>query len=558
MSIEIAVLFQGTLPTKAALTRAMKELGFPLTISPPTGSLEKQSGYMPMRFRREETGVQFDLFNGRTAIENLTKDLVGGFDPRFDRSANFRWGGDEDEMICGMCAAAALAKLVNGVVLDVGGETLSADEATAWATQHLRDAAPPAKRGGGTRPADIKHYLKPLLNLRSDLVLVDRLLVIRPVRHIVRGVMLDRTGRKYRFRIHRFLQPLASGIAYGTHLFGLRRWDVWQPYFEPALMDVLAEDVFESIGRRTTLAEVARDGGGWHHTVAMLLLAGERDRAEEYIREVESRELMPYQLPIVAAVRERLGQDIDELCADARACEAITAKALKIEHIWEPSPFPVELPAAERRARSDEVLFIPRPWVARPSWLLQELPESVGEIRYAKDFLVRKGRSVLVASLARDDAEDRHRNSEPYVLAARLSEGPALVLFRDGEDRNDPSRRPGYIARGDLILWLHGSTVTAGVSLSQADDNKGMLELVSIDIHESLSKTSVWSWERNREASSERIRDDRGEGSFEKKQRLTDAEAKQLVCPKPAFGEFDTLASMIMMVLRTRGYGELA
>jgi hypothetical protein len=315
--------------------------------------------------------------------------------------------------------------------------------------------------------------------------------------------------------------------------------------------------VFESFGRRTTIAEVGRDGAGWDD-VAMLLLAGARDRAEEYIREVESRELMPYQLPIVAAMRERLGQDINELCAEARACEAITAKALKIEHIWEPSPFPVELPAAERKARSDEPPFIPRPWVARPSWLLQELPENVGEIRYAKDCLVRKGRTVLVAPLARDEAEDRHQNSEPYALAARLSEGPALVLWRGGEDRNDPSRRPGYFTRGDLTLWLHGSTVTAMVNLSQADDDKGMLKLGWILIRESLSEAWVWEWGRNSEASSESIRDHRGEESFENKRRLTDAEANQLVCPKPAFGELDTVSSMIMMVLRTRGYGELA
>ena len=170
MSIEINVLFQGTLPTKSALTRAMKELGFPLTILPPAGSLEKQSGFMPMRFRREETGVEFDVFTGRAEIEDLARDLAGDIDPRFDRSANFRFGGDENEMVCGVCAAAALARLVNGVVLE-DGEPLSVDEAIAWATKHLRDVTPPAKRGG-TRPADIKRYLKALLKERSDLVLV--------------------------------------------------------------------------------------------------------------------------------------------------------------------------------------------------------------------------------------------------------------------------------------------------------------------------------------------------------------------------------------------------
>src|SRR6266540_3059687 len=66
MSTETHVFFRGKLPTKAALSRAMKELGFPFAIKPATGSLEQQSGFMPMTLRREETGVEFDVFNDRS------------------------------------------------------------------------------------------------------------------------------------------------------------------------------------------------------------------------------------------------------------------------------------------------------------------------------------------------------------------------------------------------------------------------------------------------------------------------------------------------------------
>jgi hypothetical protein len=59
MSMETHVFFRGKLPSKAALSRAMKELGFPFAIKPATGSLEQESGYMPMLLRREETGVEF-------------------------------------------------------------------------------------------------------------------------------------------------------------------------------------------------------------------------------------------------------------------------------------------------------------------------------------------------------------------------------------------------------------------------------------------------------------------------------------------------------------------
>ena len=61
----------------------------------------------------------------------------------------------------------------------------------------------------GARPADLKRYLKPLLKQRSDLVLIGRLLlVIRPVRHIVKARVFARTSDKYKFQIVRFIRPL--------------------------------------------------------------------------------------------------------------------------------------------------------------------------------------------------------------------------------------------------------------------------------------------------------------------------------------------------------------
>jgi hypothetical protein len=564
MSVELNVLFHGTLPTKAALTRAMKELGFPLTISPPTGSLEKQSGFMPMRFRREETGVELDVFTDRADIEDLTKDLAGDIDPRFDRSANFRWGGDENEMICGVCAAAALARLVGGVVLDDDAEVLSVDEAIAWARKHLHDATPPSKRGG-TRPADIKRYLKALLKQRSDLALVGELLLIKPVRHILRGALFDRTSSRYRFDIRRYVQDLCRlrdnfGVGYGDYSFG--SWcEVWQPHFEPALMDALAEDAFEHIGKITTLVELTAefDGSGrmsGMERVTMLRLAGECDRAEQYVQQFEKfASAEPYRMKWAESLRWRLEQDINALCVESHAHEAKAAKTLKIEHIWEPSPFPVELPAAERRARSDEPVFIPKPWIARPPWLLQELPEQVGETRYAKHEIFRKGRRVLIATLSRDEAEDRHRNSEPYVLATRLSEAGTLLLERPGEDHNDPLRHSGYVSLGNFTLWLYAAAATAKASFWPAGDEEGMLELWSIGVYGHSPQAFGWNWTFCRRESKESIRDSREEGPAHEN-RLTDSDIALLTFPKPDFGELEAAVATIMMVLRSRGYGE--
>src|SRR5258705_4507884 len=178
MSIEINVLFQGKLPDKKALSRAIAELGFPLTIK--AGSLERQRGFMPMRLRRDETGVEFDVFDESADIAELVADIESltgtDVDRRFERSANFRWGGDEDQMLAGLCAAAALAKLVDGVVFDgEAGNLLSVDGAIALARETLQATLKPQSTPRrGTRPADINRYLKPLLKQRSDLVVIDR------------------------------------------------------------------------------------------------------------------------------------------------------------------------------------------------------------------------------------------------------------------------------------------------------------------------------------------------------------------------------------------------
>jgi hypothetical protein len=394
MSVEIHVLFHGTLPTKAALTRAMKELGFPLTISPPGGSLEQQSGFMPMRFRREESGVEFDVFNDRADIEALTRDLAGDIDPRFDRSANFRWGGDENEMVCGVCAAAALARLVNGVVLE-DGEPLAADKAITWAKKHLHDATPPDRRGG-TRPADVKRYLKALLKERNDLALVGRLLVVRPVRHLLRGAYFESHGRD-QFRVWCHVNPLYAPAAttYGNY------WHVagcytWEPHFEPLLIDALAEDVFTKVGRVLTLNDFAAQSFDLTPflgaQIVSWVLAGDRDRAAAFVGQIENDESI--NAPAKELVKRTWGSvsgDIERICADRHIREAAAVKDLQLEHIWEPSPFPVELSAAERERRTAEPLFVPTPWISRPEWLLQDPPDHLGDVRYARERLFRGG-----------------------------------------------------------------------------------------------------------------------------------------------------------------------
>jgi hypothetical protein len=500
MSMEMHLLFRGKLPSKAALTRTMKELGFPFSIAPPGGSLEQQTGFMPMRFRRDETGVEFDVFDGRADVEDVAGEHADKVDPSFDRSANFRWGGDEMEMLAGMCAAAALAKLVDGVVVeDEEGLLLSVDEAVAFAKKHIDLIVKPEGKDKrpGTRPADIKRYLKPLLKMRSDLALVDRRLVVRPVRHLLRGALLDRTSDKYSFRMWRYVMPLFAGsagsVGYGDY-FGVANCPVWQPHFEPLLMDALAEDIFGPLGNLTTLADfpdAIERNRFLEQRITALVLGGERERALAYVEQiVRDDDWTEYWKNLVRKQWERVSGDIESVCAEFHAKEAETIKELKLEHIWEPSPFPVELPVAERASRSAEPPFSTTPWVSRPSWLLQEVPEQPGEVRFAKQIHQRHGRVILQMPLTRQQAEERHREREHYALAVRLADGLLYTTrFLSLWDRNDPDRDQIPPSAAHCRSFKSSSTVLPYVvwaAVRSPLDDESMVSVRSIEVHESL------------------------------------------------------------------------
>jgi hypothetical protein len=585
MSMEVHVLFAGKLPSKAALTRAMRELGFPCIITD-KGSLERQRGYMPMRVRREESGIEFDVFDGRETIEELAGDDA---DESFNRSANFRWGGDEDEMLAALCTSAALAQMVKGVIVnDWDDRPVTSDEAIAYARKQLFIAAKPARQVAGTRPADIKRYLKPLLGQRGDLALVGRMLVIRPVRHLLRGAFLDRTVGKHRLEVRRCITPLympVSGAGERGDDPDGRGFDVWQPFFIPLLLDRLREDVFAQVGRMTTLEHFATFISGWPDRmlthITSLVLAGQRERAAECVGSITRGELFGgYRKGEVEDHWQRLNRDIDVVCAEFHANEAETVRALKLEHLWEPSPFPVELAVGDQASRWDEPAFPLSPWIARPPGLLQELPEQPGEVRFAKEFLRRDGVTpVLVAALTPEQAEERHRNFEQYILAAGLPEGLRLMVRRHGgRDRHDPMRfeilerirrttgreppDPWPLCPGGeppsmtLHIEVHGRSNWLLADASDLRVGAGRVQFYYIDVRAQGPQDSSWHCWFDVETGEKRIHDSRTGEKIYTRPKLTPSERDLLVFATPAFGEYDELTTRLRSLLQTSGYGK--
>jgi len=559
MAVEMHVMFAGKLPSKAALTRAMKELGFPVSIPAGGGALEKQRGFLPMTLRGQKSGVEFDVYSKRAHIEEVAGE---DFDPRFDRLVSFRWGAAEDEMLCALCTAAALAKLVNGIVLDEEGK-LSVNQAIEEARGTLDSVKPPDPRYG-TRPADIKRYLKPLLELRSDLVVVGRALLIRPVRHLLRGAFFDRTSDKYRFSITGYVQPLyghPDSLGCDTS-FDRAPNEVWQPHFSAQLFDSLATDIIARWGPVTTLdgfvAALIAKSGIYETPILCLALAGEWDRAAEYVERSEREVTRETEIDEIKKLWERLTSDIDGVCAKLHTWEAETVKALKLERIWEPSPFPVELPATER-SRLAEPLFLPTPWIPGPPGLWQEVPTQPGEVRFAKRYWRGDDCLILPGALSAEEAKERHEALEDYVMVARLADGLLLLVTFSGWDRNNPKileYAPTWFPRMSLDIELHGASRFVAVRGSPDSDRSGVIELSSINVYEWHPRRSIWYCFISLEEGEKAVHDSRGRERKSTRSAPTEEERELVAVPTPSFGEHAPVAARLQALLRVLGYGE--
>jgi hypothetical protein len=330
--------------------------------------------------------------------------------------------------------------------------------------------------------------------------------------------------------------------------------------------------VFKPLGKITShlnVADALPDGlGSFTTRVNALVLAGEREQAAECVRNVEQSEYAGRYRDEIKSARDLLARDIKDVCAEFHAREAKAVKRKKLEAIWEPSPFPVEVPA-ERKTRTAEPLFAPEPWLSRPAGLLLEVPQAPGEVRFARNWLFREGlkpslekrsflNPVLVAALTREEAEERHRNSEHYVLAARLPGGMLVLLSHYGRDRHDPEY-PRPIFAGGFHLALHGAHFVASAGSTERPDVEGMLD-VSARVSNRETGWSIWESRLDREDARVWIWDRRNADPLEsccQRRKVTEAEMYPFRCPMPGFGEFDAAVRVVLDLLRSEGYGEL-
>jgi hypothetical protein len=257
--------------------------------------------------------------------------------------------------------------------------------------------------------------------------------------------------------------------------------------------------------------------------------------------------------------RTFLERDISSICEEFHSKVAETAKELKLGDIWQPAPFPAEMSEVERATKCAEPPFAPTPWFSRPPGLLEQPPEHLGEIRFARDASWRGGRVLMLAPLTREQAGQRHRRHD-YTLFSRLSGGIVLALnHRTGWNPDDPDqpRNPAYEPRMQFNLKLHGSSLFARAWFCEDLDDGHFLHLHSIDVHKQDTRKSVWYCSYSPKDREKTIWDQTGSETIRTQTALTPEEQNSIACPIPEFGEFDSLLSPVRDLLLSGGFGDI-
>lgn len=116
MSMELHVfLSRRRLPNVHQWQSAIDSHGFDVKLDMST-NVGTDTGFLPAVFMGRDSGFEFDVMSISGVAEvypDIADRLVG-----LDAVANFRWGGNLDEMACALVAAAALAALSDGVWFD--------------------------------------------------------------------------------------------------------------------------------------------------------------------------------------------------------------------------------------------------------------------------------------------------------------------------------------------------------------------------------------------------------------------------------------------------------
>jgi hypothetical protein len=221
-----------------------------------------------------------------------------------------------------------------------------------------------------TTQAQVKALVKPLLERHKDLALVKRLIVVRPFDHVLRGVLIDRTSdpncMNPRWLVDHLFEPRRTyHLSWGAQLYRRSHgpWDMSNPRTQEVLFQEIEENALPHLREIRDLRDcyefVSRNY--FRHVlfdapvekIVLDVALGNLDVAREISRNVVAKRSVdePHlddvdreYLRKVKALCALLKQDDREgMAGMLHEWEAEMVRNMKMEYLWEPTPFPLEL-----------------------------------------------------------------------------------------------------------------------------------------------------------------------------------------------------------------------
>jgi len=225
-----------------------------------------------------------------------------------------------------------------------------------------------------TTARQVRKLVEPLMERHPDLVLVGTIIFVKPLHHIMRGIVIDRTSSADIFNptwamYHSFSKLDYFPIGFGERLYRPppALWRLSDPDIAQALIDVVERDALPLLRGVRTLQDyldllLPKDPAHlWSYQGVRLLFGialGDLDLARDMLAETPPKNGVDW----LNGYRDGLGSRLLELgarlSADDRAelatllheREAYTMGKLKVGHIWERTPFPLELESGMRKS----------------------------------------------------------------------------------------------------------------------------------------------------------------------------------------------------------------
>jgi hypothetical protein len=222
-----------------------------------------------------------------------------------------------------------------------------------------------------TTAAQVKKLVKPLLERHDDLALVGRWIFVTPVYHFARAILIDRTSDPEKFcprwaTIHLFEPRRSFSLSWGEWLYNEASarpgsWRITEPNIGSDLIREIEARALPPLRAMKTLDDYLSFVSQHyfrHHLydwpqcrIIVEVALGDLDAA----RATGETSLALWSQP---QLETEVGEKYQRLCALHEAVvagdrptlarvlhewEALTVRNLKIEHLWQPTPFPLEL-----------------------------------------------------------------------------------------------------------------------------------------------------------------------------------------------------------------------